>query len=1196
MLKNKLFLFLFVSLFLVSFASASLFQSNQIFRHNQINSMQKHFLESNHIKHFKDYGTYDVYSNKWFGLLRGETTQSYTLLSSDNSIINAYAILEVKNYIPSKLLSKMSFSGGTPKDLNIFYWVNESYKKQKYRQVCSRDTISLNGTIQKNCHQKKNGFKIKYKAYWKKYNNQVFPPGTYKLKITAKLPHANKKVDWILHTGANDIALSNWLWWDASWVYKEQINFTANVGQFSYLETIPYSANMNSDFSDIRFVDTATETTEYNYTIESYTASTSAIVRIHSQGASSVMMYYGNSGATTTSSASDTYFNPVSYYYLDEDATDSVGTNDGTIGGATSTTGKIGTAYSFDGSTSYIEVPYNADLSSALGAGDSTVTAWVYLTSSATSTILSLKKDSTGHATIDLDVTSGYLRFIDDGAARVISSYSTLLPLNQWVFVSYRKDRTNTINYLGVNGVEESFTSSTGSTVGDNNPLEIGKLYASGNYWIGKIDEVAIYNKALTSTEISELYNQTAPTFTIGAEQITQGVSTTLNSPIDNYKSTSSNIIFNWTSKPVNVNLTNTTLYIWDNSGTLLNSTFYTLSGTTAITTTQTDTLSDGNYIWNAETCGEGVNCYFATNRTFSIDTILPTINVSYAPSGTFNYLYPNQTMSLNFTASDIHLDSCWYQYNQTNVSVPCVNGTLNNLTFIYQKDENSLIVYVNDTYGNLAYKIESWTTIFSQYDIEYDNNTLESSESTFTLTTQITNGDAISDAKFYYNNSNYTTQINLVNNLYKIVSTIVIPTVNNDTNFSFGFFITTGGVTYNIKNLTQYVTNINIFTCDNSSGLLMNLSLFDQKTREILNGTIEMNTQIKSTLSRNTIAEISHIFSNVTSGAICISPSSAFNNTYLDAEIRFYNSDHVPEFYYIQNASLSEYPTNINLFDLATVQSTEFLLAYKDESFIPVSGAIIQLQRKYVGDDIHELVEAPVTRSDGKAVVHVDLNTNKYKIIVVKNGKVLNVYPNLVFICDNALTGVCEQNLVGNINPQNSVPVTSLKDFSYSIQKENNSINVIYSIPSGTSQLVNVSISQTDSFGNKTTCDKSILSSSGEISCTYNDTIGESYLSLNVYKGNNLMIKNTYKVTSNIAGDFGGNNFIIVMIFMLSLVGMAIASPEFMIINAVVTMLIAGSLWLLSGVNFVIGIGSLAWLFVAAVILIFKLSKQEDI
>ena len=103
-------------------------------------------------------------------------------------------------------------------------------------------------------------------------------------------------------------------WWDSSWTYKRQIDLTANAGQFSYLATINYDPHMNSDFSDIRFVNGA-EDTEFNYTIENYTASTSATVRIYSQGETTFYMYYGNSGATTTSSASDTYFNPVSYYY-----------------------------------------------------------------------------------------------------------------------------------------------------------------------------------------------------------------------------------------------------------------------------------------------------------------------------------------------------------------------------------------------------------------------------------------------------------------------------------------------------------------------------------------------------------------------------------------------------------------------------------------------------------------------------------------------------------------------------------------------------------------------------------------------------------------------------------------------------------------------------------------------------------------
>ena len=88
---------------------------------------------------------------------------------------------------------------------------------------------------------------------------------------------------------------------------------------------------------------------------------------------------YGNSGATTTSSASDTYFNPVSYYYLDGNVNDALGVNNGTNNGATSTTGKIGGAYSFDG-TSYIQfAPWTS------GTGYSfTATTWIYPTSTGT--------------------------------------------------------------------------------------------------------------------------------------------------------------------------------------------------------------------------------------------------------------------------------------------------------------------------------------------------------------------------------------------------------------------------------------------------------------------------------------------------------------------------------------------------------------------------------------------------------------------------------------------------------------------------------------------------------------------------------------------------------------------------------------------------------------------------------------------
>jgi len=198
---KKILIFFVLGFFLISFASASLFQSNQVFTQNHLNLHQRTFLEHyspNRIKHFRNFGTYEIHKNGFLGLTRGATTQKYTLLDSSNSIINAYAILEVNNYEPNRLLSKMSFQGGTPRDLKIFYWVNESYFQNKpiYKKVCSFEKTNMTNSnrFQRVCKEVKiRTEKVKkYKTYWKDYKNQVMPIGDYKIKITAKLPRANK--------------------------------------------------------------------------------------------------------------------------------------------------------------------------------------------------------------------------------------------------------------------------------------------------------------------------------------------------------------------------------------------------------------------------------------------------------------------------------------------------------------------------------------------------------------------------------------------------------------------------------------------------------------------------------------------------------------------------------------------------------------------------------------------------------------------------------------------------------------------------------------------------------------------------------------------------------------------------------------------------------------------------------------------
>jgi hypothetical protein len=73
--------------------------------------------------------------------------------------------------------------------------------------------------------------------------------------------------------------------------------------------TVPYVSTMNSDFSDLRFT-SSDGVTLLDYWIESYTASTSAVVWVEVASlvkSTTVYMYYGNTSATTTSSGDSVF-------------------------------------------------------------------------------------------------------------------------------------------------------------------------------------------------------------------------------------------------------------------------------------------------------------------------------------------------------------------------------------------------------------------------------------------------------------------------------------------------------------------------------------------------------------------------------------------------------------------------------------------------------------------------------------------------------------------------------------------------------------------------------------------------------------------------------------------------------------------------------------------------------------------------
>ncbi len=193
--------------------------------------------------------------------------------------------------------------------------------------------------------------------------------------------------------------------------------------------------------------------------------------------------------------------------------------NTGTLtNGPTWTTGQVGGAVDFDGSNDYINT---TDLSSIEGTSQVTFSAWVNADTLSTRRGV-IGKEGQNYA-METEWTTGddVLLYFGGGS---IYGYTTsdILATGQWQLWTMVFDGNQTGNasrlkfYL--NGVERAltFVGTIGSTSpsGSANAVRIGDSYDnSGNGFLdGKIDEVRIYNRALSADEVGQLYRLTAPT------------------------------------------------------------------------------------------------------------------------------------------------------------------------------------------------------------------------------------------------------------------------------------------------------------------------------------------------------------------------------------------------------------------------------------------------------------------------------------------------------------------------------------------------------------------------------------------------------------------------------------------------------------------------------------------------------------
>ena len=398
---------------------------------------------------------------------------------------------------------------------------------------------------------------------------------------------------------------------------------TDNVGVTGYLiERCQGSGCTN-------FAQIATTTgTGTTYKDTSVVASTSYSYRVRATDAAGNLSPYSNTASATTPAAPSGL---VAAYGFEEGSgttvTDASGNgHTGTITNATwAATGKYGKALQFNGTNALVSIPSAASLQLSTGM---TLEAWVN-----PSTVNAIWRDVIYKANDNfyLEATSTNASKPDAGliaGGSYADAYGTAaLTANTWSYLTETYDGSTLRLY--VNGTQVASTAHTGAIATSTNPLQIGGDSLYGQDFAGLIDEVRVYNVALTAAQI-----QTDMATPVGSSQDT--TPPTQPGTLTANAASASEVDLSWGASTDNVGVTGYLVERCQGAGC---SNFAQIATTTGTGTTYKDTsvVASTSYSYRVRATDAAGNLSPYSNTATATTTIGPATKLAFVqgPSNT---------------------------------------------------------------------------------------------------------------------------------------------------------------------------------------------------------------------------------------------------------------------------------------------------------------------------------------------------------------------------------------------------------------------------------------------------------------------------------------------------------------------------------------------------------------------------------